>query len=49
MGLLGKLVGLVTTLNAALPQSKTNGASQLGMLSAPTLPNYMTNNPLPNG
>lgn len=49
MVLLAKLVSLVTTLNPALPQSKTNGASQLGSLSAPTLPNYMTNNPMPNG
>jgi FtsP/CotA-like multicopper oxidase with cupredoxin domain len=49
MGLLGKLLNVVTTLNAALPQSKTNGASQLGLVSAPVLPNFMTNNPLPNG
>jgi hypothetical protein len=49
MVLLAKLVSLVTTLSPALPQSKTNGASQLGSLSASTLPNYMTNNPMPNG
>lgn len=49
MGLLGKLLNVVTTLNAALPQLKTKGASQLGLISTPVLPNFMTNNPLPDG
>lgn len=49
MGLLAKLLGIVTTLSASLPQSKTNGNSTLGTLSAPTMPSFLTNNPLPSG
>jgi FtsP/CotA-like multicopper oxidase with cupredoxin domain len=49
MGLLAKLVNIVTTLSAALPQTRTSGNSTLGTLSAPTLPSFLPNNPLPGG
>ena len=37
------------TLLSSLTQDATNGASLLGTLSAPVLPDFLTNNPLPNG
>lgn len=33
----------------SLPQTVTNGASVYGTLSAPTLPSFLTDNPLPDG
>lgn len=39
----------VTALLASMPQSMTNGPSQLGTISAPTLPQHLTNNPIING
>ncbi|KAI8243845.1 oxidoreductase [Colletotrichum sp. SAR 10_96] len=37
------------TVQAALQQSKTNGNCVLGTPNAPKLPNFLNNNPLPNG
>ncbi|EAQ89553.1 hypothetical protein CHGG_06172 [Chaetomium globosum CBS 148.51] len=56
MGLLRGLIESVVdnaltvlyTATATLTQSNTNGLSLLGTLLAPTLPLFLTNNPLPN-
>ncbi len=37
------------SLSAALPQTVTNGLSILGTLNAPTVSDFLTDNPLPNG
>ncbi|KAL2129208.1 hypothetical protein VTI74DRAFT_8087 [Chaetomium olivicolor] len=56
MGLRGLIESVVAaalaplySLTATLTQSSTNGLSLLGTLSAPTLPFFLTNNPLPDG
>ena len=51
MGILLKTVSLLATnsLLSPLDQSITNGMSSLGTLSAPLLPHFLKNNPLPNG
>ncbi|KAL2143119.1 hypothetical protein VTI28DRAFT_333 [Corynascus sepedonium] len=52
-GLLGGVVetalSVFYTATNTLTQSKTNGLSLLGTLLAPTLPRFLTNNPMPNG
>jgi FtsP/CotA-like multicopper oxidase with cupredoxin domain len=47
--LVSSILTAAGNLTAALSQSDTNGASVLGTDSAPTLPQFLTNNPLPNG
>jgi FtsP/CotA-like multicopper oxidase with cupredoxin domain len=37
------------TIDGPLTQNETNGLSLLGTLDAPVLPEFLTNNPLPNG
>ncbi|KAL6720298.1 hypothetical protein ACLMJK_002219 [Lecanora helva] len=39
----------MSSLVPSLPQSATNGQSNLGLLSTPASPDFLTNNPLPNG
>jgi FtsP/CotA-like multicopper oxidase with cupredoxin domain len=43
------ITGALRTLAATLPQNVTNGVSTFGTLSAETFPEFLTNNPLPNG
>ena len=49
MGLISRILGVLTTVVASLPQNATNGGTQLGTLVAPLLSNFLTNNPLPSG
>ncbi|RFU36304.1 hypothetical protein B7463_g105, partial [Scytalidium lignicola] len=48
MTLIPSILG-AANLIASLPQSITNGASILGTLQAPFLPDFLTDNPLPHG
>jgi hypothetical protein len=43
------LVGILTTLNASLPQNETNGLSTYGTLGATKFSKFLTNNPMPDG
>ncbi|KAL8766424.1 MAG: hypothetical protein Q9209_006800 [Squamulea sp. 1 TL-2023] len=49
MTVASKLLHGTTALLAALPQQRTNGASQMGSLRAPKLPAFLTNNPVVDG
>lgn len=43
------VVNILLSVLAALTQKQTNGTSVYGTLTAPKLPAYLTNNPLPSG
>jgi len=48
MGLISAVVNTLA-ITGSLDQFLTNGASSLGVLTATTLPKFLTNNPLPDG
>ena len=49
IALLSLLFGCQLSSTRALSQVQTNGASLWGTLNAPTFPQFLTSNPLPNG
>lgn len=49
MGLTSNVITSLVQINAALNSCQTNGRSVLGTLEAPLLPDFLRNNPLPNG
>jgi hypothetical protein len=49
MGIISTLLQAGAIVNSILSQALTNGNSQLGMLNAPILADFLADNPLPNG
>jgi hypothetical protein len=49
MGLIFATLGAITTVTASFRQTTTDGGSTLGTVVAPILPDFLTNNLLPNG
>jgi hypothetical protein len=49
MGFVAATLGAITTVAASLPQTAINRGFALGTLVAPTLPDFLTNSPLPKG
>ncbi|KAI9671164.1 MAG: hypothetical protein M1817_003671 [Caeruleum heppii] len=49
MSVVSKILTGAISVVASLSQADTNGVSQYGTLEAPTYPEYLTDNPLPDG